>query len=599
MIGGSVMRASIGGAVAVLLACSPSSKTDLGNTGCPGKLIACGLTDTGQPLCVNALADDDNCGGCGVTCPGAGTLTSCENGSCACLLQTCPMPDGGQGCFDTTSSVENCGGCSLRTPRRGVSCSAGESCINSECRCDSPYVSCPSADGTDAGYCADTTSDALNCGGCGNICSHDQKCAPDPMGMEGTCVCDLGEAGGADLIVCPSGCVHSMSDARNCGSCGFQCATGICNMGLCQCDPDAGILQCTPTACATVSSDVSTCGSCGNDCTQGGTLMIPGIVCGGGQCLCEGGQGTICLSVDEDSATSLACVDTTSDPNNCGGCGIVPDGGGPYPDGGLPPSAFICADVCSGGGCVCGGIQLSCAAGTWNADGGPNDAGACLSVATDANNCGACGNACSSSYAANAVCQQSSCACMDAGLCVTSDDPMNPVCSCDGPYSAVPPNPACTELPTLTYTRDILPLFRSTYVGDAGWGMLIGCATSGCHSPGANGPTAGIDFTDAGASYQILAGGSQPIENGCGATPILNPSSICLCQSLTIPGQGSYSVTGGSLLFGLLSNQIFNCQDAVGGIANPMPIDDAGHPYPISPCLQAQVRQWIDQGAAY
>jgi hypothetical protein len=463
--------------------------------------------------------------------------------------------------------------------------------------CANGYSICPLPDGG-CGYCANTTNDSQNCGGCGIVCPHDQKCEQPTPGAEGQCVCDLGENGGADLILCAAGCVHSATDPRNCGMCNVLCDTGICNGGVCLCDPDAGILQCTPTSCANVDSDLKNCGLCGNDCTQGGLLgppEFPDIVCVNGQCMCQSGRQEICAT-DAGPFPQFACVDTTQDPNNCGGCGLLPDGGGPYPDGGLPPSPHICAgalNVCTNGSCDCPNAGLYC-------PGQNTDGGFCLNPSNDPNNCGACGNVCANTYAASAICEFSACVCgADAGVCVTTDSPFNPTCSCNGTPSSTPPDPTCSNIPTLTYSRDLFPLFSSSYIGDAGWGTLWGCATSGCHSQPT--PAAGIDFSDLDASYAILAGGSQSLQvcNGQPNSSIINPSSICLCQSLVVPMNGDYTPQGGSLLYGLVSNNIYDCPLPVGGIANPMPVDNGGHPEPLAPCMQTQIRQWIDQGAAY
>jgi hypothetical protein len=258
--------------------------------------------------------------------------------------------------------------------------------------------------------------------------------------------------------------------------------------------------------------------------------------------------------------------------------------------------------VCVGGNCTCPGGQIYCAPFTWTpTDAGMNtDGGVCLNPSSDPNNCGSCGNVCSNTYAAFAVCQYSTCTCdTNTGACVAAEDPFNPTCICNGIPSASPPNPVCTDIPRLTYSRDIFPLFSSTYIGDAGWGVLWGCATSGCHSPPS--PAAGIDFTDLDASYAILAGGSQSTQscNGQPNSSIINPSSICLCQSLVVPMNGAYTRAGGSLLVGLMGNNIYNCPFPMGGVANPMPVDDGGHPQLVAPCMQIQIRQWIDQGAAY
>ena len=137
--------------------------------------------------------------------------------------------------------------------------------------------------------------------------------------------------------------------------------------------------------------------------------------------------------------------------------------------------------------------------------------------------------------------------------------------------------------------------YNTTVVPDASFGTLIGCATSGCHSPGNGGPAAGLDFTDPDASYHqlVLAGSNLQTCNGTMNTQVPNPSGICGCASLVLTGDGK-----DSLVYQLMANN-FNCPNPDGGVVNPMPIDDAGTFHPLSNCLVTQVRQWIDQGALY
>jgi hypothetical protein len=500
---------------------------------------------------VDKLTDNDNCGTCGNVCQiNAG---GCLDGVCQCIFgcgpgyTTCPVPDGG------------------------------------------------------CGFCADVTQDSNNCGGCGIQCGQNEYCVP--QGSNGACVCDTAAAGGADLVQCGNVCVHSSSDPLNCGNCGIQCSSGNCVGAMCvtglTCNVDAGFFACTASGCTDVINDVHNCGSCGNDCTQGGTAPFMGIECFLGQCLCNSGQDYIC-PLDSDPFPTMACVDISSDPFNCGACGLLADGGGPYPDGGLPPSPHICDGVrtrCQQGACFCPDNELYCGPGTWNSDAGNivNDGGICLNDTSDPLNCGGCGNNCSTLYAAESVCQFDSCTCIDAGICVTdvnTTDPLNPSCDCNGTFGT--PNPSCASGASVTFLADIYPLLsNSTVTTEPMWGsgaVLIGCAVSGCHDSTA---AAGLQFTDPDASYQQLTGTSSSETCNGVTTQVVNPSQTCSCLSLVIPGDGA-----DSLMYTLLTNT-YICANPIGAFPNPMPIDDAGVYHPLSACLAAKVRQWIDQGAVY
>jgi hypothetical protein len=67
--------------------------------------------------------------------------------------------------------------------------------------------------------------------------------------------------------------------------------------------------------CVDTTSDPQNCGGCFNACT-GGTRVASA-------CICPPADGTLCTA----SGSSHVCADTTSDSNNCGGCGIVCHGG--------------------------------------------------------------------------------------------------------------------------------------------------------------------------------------------------------------------------------------------------------------------------------
>ena len=98
---------------------------------------------------------------------------------------------------------------------------------------------------------------------------------------------------------------------------------------------------------------------CGAFCETGECLRS---VCYCGEVPCGGCEaGTVC---DGD------CVDTTSDPNHCGGCGTVCESGD-----------------CFDSWCYCGMVPCGCADGEICH-------GACVDTTTDSTNCGGCGYVC-------------------------------------------------------------------------------------------------------------------------------------------------------------------------------------------------------------
>jgi len=146
-----------------------------------GMILTCadaGLADCGG-VCVDALSDGDNCGGCGVVC---GPGSSCASG--VCLLTAPPagvslidcaaqgLTDCGGFCTNLSSDASNCGAC-------GNSCALGGYCQGGSCT----GLACP--DGlTDCGvgYCVDLNSDPNFCGGCQYGCFEGYSC------VNGACV---------------------------------------------------------------------------------------------------------------------------------------------------------------------------------------------------------------------------------------------------------------------------------------------------------------------------------------------------------------------------------------------------------------------------
>jgi hypothetical protein len=160
--------------------------------------------------------------------------------------------------------------------------------------------------------------------------------------------------------------------------------------------PDA----CTATCggqCVDTKSDPANCGKCGTACPMGAK-------CVQGSCQCTAPQ-TTCAG---------KCVDTKTDPANCGQCGLACGGDGGTPMGG------------GTWGCVNGTCSVVCPMNKKDCG------GACVDQKTDNANCGTCGNACTMGKS----CLQGLCCSMGEQVCGGGDggvgactntqvDPMN------------------------------------------------------------------------------------------------------------------------------------------------------------------------------
>ena len=179
--------------------------------------------------------------------------------------------------------------------------------------------------------------------------------------------------------------VNVLRDVDNCGACGNACppSTGTaayaCVGGACavQCDANGLSLDCDgipDNGCETAANRNMHCGACGNECLD---PAMPCIRQPDGRYACG------CGSNEQYCTTpSPRCVDRDDD-NNCGACGNKCD---PNNDGGtLPPDTYYgCADQ------KCG--ALKCKKPKGNCDGIAEN-GCETSLITN-ENCGACGNAC-------------------------------------------------------------------------------------------------------------------------------------------------------------------------------------------------------------
>jgi hypothetical protein len=288
-----------------------TAKCGTGTTLCDGK-------------CVSTKTDINNCGGCGKQCSSKGGTAKCTNGACGITCtgdnKNCDN-DVKNGCeSNSMTDAENCGDCTSGT---GMDCTATASplCDNGSCSagCSGSLTACPT--GT-PDHCADTTGDVGDCGGCGMACG-----APASGATSGTAAC---KSSACDVICraptstkCTVGndlaCVDKTSDPQACGGCDTQCGNGEkCVSSACTADQCAIGLTKNNAGCVNQQTNGTYCGSSNTACN--GTLI--GTSCTLGTCFCDGGTcKNACSGGGKKICNTRDCVDTDSDPANCGGCG--------------------------------------------------------------------------------------------------------------------------------------------------------------------------------------------------------------------------------------------------------------------------------------
>jgi hypothetical protein len=298
-----------------------------------------GRCEASQPLSCPTRVDNDpvNCGSCGVACAVGGPspkATACAGGRCVCgqsgacgANQSCCGGGGGAACADlrfgtpSGGGVTNCGACGL-TCRQAAN--ADVTCAEGVCKsaCRPGWTDCGS--GGDCSVRLDT--DPKNCGACGNKCPGPAAGPGSPLCLEGACniLCAPG------FLPCPDGqggtrCVDQQHDADHCGGCGKACSSNNVAARSCQlgesCQP-----QCAPgfADCSTAkndgcevatTTDVNNCGGCGKACPGGNPGDTPS--CFGSKCYLACAPGRL----DCDVLVRGCETDPSRDSLNCGACG--------------------------------------------------------------------------------------------------------------------------------------------------------------------------------------------------------------------------------------------------------------------------------------
>lgn len=369
------------------VACAPTNAVASCTTGACSVVACLGMqADCNASVAdgceVDTATDLNHCSACGAACPGdpANATPSCEDGRCGVVCDpgfvNC-NGDIGDGCEASLASSATCGSCGIRCEGATGLCAplpfgGGFRCVAD---CGSDGTLCE-------GSCTDTDVDPRHCGGCGSEC---ESRARATRGCEvGACgfACDVGWD---DCDTMPgNGCEASLDTVANCGTCGVACTPdhgiGVCTVAGCAINScDTGWGNCDAmvgNGCeADLVSDVAHCGACTNACfvPPGSTASCVDRTCGydcnasRGDCDgvvsngCEtdvsstltdcGVCGTDCsalMDVVDATCEMGACVisecatdradcngdpsdgcdiDTSSDPTNCGGCGVDCMGG--------------------------------------------------------------------------------------------------------------------------------------------------------------------------------------------------------------------------------------------------------------------------------
>lgn len=246
-------------------------------------------------------------------------------------------------------------------------CSTGQPCATGQSCCDRT--------------CIDTATDPSNCGGCGVACSTNNVATPECAAgsCAGSCTPGFEDCNGDKL---GDGCeVDTRTNPDHCGACGNACSkenvAGVtCEEGACagacvqpwaDCNNDL-----LGDGCETnIESNPSNCGGCGVACSQSHVAAA----CAMGMCdgACEAGFA----DCNGDKLGDGCETNVASDPMHCGACGVACSNDN--------ISAACTAGVCAG----------ACAAGFADCNGDKLADGCETNIASDAANCGACGDSCS------------------------------------------------------------------------------------------------------------------------------------------------------------------------------------------------------------
>jgi hypothetical protein len=197
-----------------------------GQGGEGGEGTGCGTGEKScDGVCVDVLADEDNCGDCDVRC---GSTEVCTEGECELACRSNETRCNGV-CIDTNVDPDHCGDCTTE-------CSSIQACNMGTCSLDcGDLTNCN-------GACVDLASNAGFCGDCAIACQNNTRCSDSACdctdsGYTGmTCDTDIDEC--ADNVCQNGGSCRNDAGGYACDCSGTGYTGTNCNVDVDECDGD-------------------------------------------------------------------------------------------------------------------------------------------------------------------------------------------------------------------------------------------------------------------------------------------------------------------------------------------------------------------------